>query len=123
MVNDLFPGMPTKISGEGYASLQLVATDRHALAFDEQVISLPIGGLYRQRAGAEAHAYSAPLLHLLQTSVATDSYSTYLQFSRGVRDAPAVSLLELLEFNFACDGISIDQVTERTSRASRTSMS
>src|SRR3546814_6944985 len=111
------------LTGVQTCALPILATDRHALAFDEQVISLPIGGLYRQRAGAEAHAYSAQLMHLLQTSVATDSYSTYLQFSRGVRDVPAVSLLELLEFNFACDGISIDQVTERTSRASRTSMS
>src|SRR3546814_17962564 len=82
--------MPTKISGEGYASLQLAATDRHELAFDEQVIALPVGGLYRQRFGEEVHAYSAQLMHLLQTSVSTDSYSTYLQFSRGVRDLPPV---------------------------------
>src|SRR3546814_13782729 len=75
LVNDLFPGMPTKISGEGYASLQLAATDRHELAFDEQVIALPVGGLYRQRFGEEVHAYSAQLMHLLQTSVSTDSYS------------------------------------------------
>src|SRR3546814_17582611 len=49
-------------------------------------------------------------MHLLQTSVATDSYSTYLQFSRGVRDVPAVYLRDLLEFNFADDAISIDEV-------------
>src|SRR3546814_16667809 len=84
--------MPTKIAGEGYASLQLAATDRHELAFDEQVIALPVGGLYRQRFGEEVHAYSAQLMHLLQTSVSTDSYSTYLQFSRGVRDLPPVYL-------------------------------
>src|SRR3546814_12033205 len=77
LVNDLFPGMPTKISGEGYASLQLAATDRHELAFDAQVIALPVGGLYRQRFGEEVHASSAQLMHLLQTPVSTASYSTY----------------------------------------------
>ena len=49
-------------------------------------------------------------MHLLQTAVATDSYSTYLQFSRGVRDLPPVYLRDLLEFNFPDEGVPIDQV-------------
>jgi len=114
LVNDLFPGMPSKISGEGYASLQFSATDRHALAYDEQVVSLPVGGLYRHRAGGETHAYSAQLMHLLQTSVSTDSFSTYMQFSRGVRDLPPVYLRDLLEFNFADQPVPIDEVESIT---------
>ncbi|MFW2831544.1 glutamate synthase large subunit [Sphingomonas sp. ID0503] len=110
IVNDMFPGMPCKISGEGYASLQLNASDRHEAAFDEGVIALPVGGFYRQRNGGEAHAYSAQLMHLLQTSVATDSYSTYLQFSRGVKDLPPVYLRDLLEFNWAKEPAPIDAV-------------
>src|SRR3546814_10492733 len=84
LVNDFFPGMPAKISGEGYASLHLNATLRHEKAFDTAVATLPIGGFYRQRHTGETHAYSAQLMHLLQTAVSTDSYSSYLQFSRGV---------------------------------------
>jgi len=110
LVNDLFPGMPAKISGEGYASLHLNAQLRHEAAFDEGVATLPIGGFYRQRAGGETHAYSAQLMHLLQTSVATDSYSTYLQFSRGVDALPPVYLRDLLQFNFPDEGIAVDQV-------------
>jgi len=110
LVNDLFPGMPSKISGEGYASLQFSAMLRHEQAWDEAVVTLPIGGFYRHRAGGETHAYSAQLMHLLQTSVATDSYSTYLQFSRGVRDLPAVYLRDLLEFNWADEPVSIESV-------------
>lgn len=110
LVNDLFPGMPTKISGEGYASLQYSATVRHEQAWDEAVVTLPIGGFYRHRAGGETHAYSAQLMHLLQTSVATDSYSTYLQFSRGVRDLPPVYLRDLLEFNWADEAVPIESV-------------
>lgn len=110
LVNDFFPGMPAKISGEGYASLHLNAQMRHDAAYDSAVATLPIGGFYRQRHGGETHAYSAQLMHTLQTAVSTDSYSTYLQFSRGVRDLPPVYLRDLLEFNFPAEGVAIDQV-------------
>jgi len=110
LVNDLFPGMPSKISGEGYTSLHFNATLRHEAAYDEAVVKLPIGGFYRQRNGGESHAYSAQLMHLLQTAVATDSYSNYLQFSRGVRDLPPVYLRDLMEFNFAREAVPIDEV-------------
>ena len=110
LVNDLFPGMPAKISGEGYASLHINATDRHGAAFDPAVVNLPIGGFYRQRNTGEPHAYSAQLMHLLQTSVSTDSYSTYLQFSRGVSDLPPIYLRDLLQFNFPAEGLPVDQV-------------
>ena len=110
LVHDLFPGMPAKISGEGYASLHLNAMMRHEAAFDPEVATLPIGGFYRQRFGGEVHAYSAQLMHLLQTAVQTDSYSSYLAFSRGVRDLPPVYLRDLLEFNFPSEGMPIDQV-------------
>lgn len=110
LVNDLFPGMPSKISGEGYASLHYNACVRHQAAYESAVARLPIGGFYRQRAGGEAHAYSAQLMHLLQTAVATDSYSTYVQFSRGVRDLPPIYLRDLLEFNYVNQPVPIDEV-------------
>src|SRR3546814_20754615 len=74
------------------------------------VIGLTWGGLYRRHVVEEVHAYSAQLMHLLQTSVSTDSYSTYLQFSRWVRDLPPVYLRDVLEFNYAAEPISIDEV-------------
>ena len=110
LVNEFFPGMPAKISGEGYASLQLNAELRHESAWDPAVVTLPIGGFYRQRAGEEQHAFSAPLMHLLQTAVSTDSYSSYLQFSRGIRDLEPVYLRDLMEFNYAEDPVPIDEV-------------
>ncbi|MBB3983297.1 glutamate synthase (NADPH/NADH) large chain [Sphingobium fontiphilum] len=114
LVNDLFPGMPAKISGEGYASLHYSAKLRHDAAYDSAVVRLPVGGFYRQRNGGESHAYSAQLMHLLQTAVGTDSYSTYLQFSRGVRDLPPVYLRDLMEFNYAREAVPIDEVEATT---------
>ena len=46
LVNDFFPGMPAKISGEGFESLFINAQIRHEKAWDEDVIALPVGGLY-----------------------------------------------------------------------------
>lgn len=110
LVNDLFPGMPAKISGEGYQSLYISAADKHKAAYQSRVTTLPVGGFYRQRAGGETHAYSAQLMHLLQTAVATDSYSTYLQFSRGVADLPPVYLRDLMEFNYPAQAVSLESV-------------
>jgi glutamate synthase (NADPH/NADH) large chain len=110
LVNDLFPSMPSKISGEGYASLHYNAMVRHEAAYGKAVVSLPIGGFYRQRDGGDTHAYSAPLMHTLQTAVATDSYSTYLQFSRGIQELPPVYLRDLLEFNYPDQAVPIDEV-------------
>ena len=110
LVNDFFPGMPNKISGEGYQSLFVNAAERHAEAFDAAVARLPVGGFYKQRKDGEAHAYSAGLMHLLQSSVAKDSYSTYLQFSAGVRELPPVYLRDLMEFNYPREGVPLDEV-------------
>ncbi|MFN2259533.1 MAG: glutamate synthase-related protein, partial [Parasphingopyxis sp.] len=97
-------------SGEGYASLELNANVRHQAAWDPAVVTLPIGGFYRQRAGGEAHAFSAQLMHLLQSAVSTDSYSAFQQFSRGVADLDPVYLRDLMGFNRTCDAVPIDEV-------------
>ena len=110
LVADLFPGMPAKISGEGYSSLHLNATMRHNAAYDAPSGTLPIGGFYRHRAGGEAHAWTAEHMHLLQTAVATESYATWLAFSRGIRELPPVYLRDLLEFNYPAEPISSEHV-------------
>ena len=110
LVADLFPGMPAKISGEGYSSLHLNATMRHNAAYDAPSGTLPIGGFYRHRAGGEAHAWTAEHMHLLQTAVASESYATWLAFSRGIRELPPVYLRDLLEFNYPAEPISSEHV-------------
>ena len=114
LVNDFFPGMPAKISGEGFDSIHLNAQLRHEAAWDEDVIALPIGGLYRYRAGSEAHAYQAGLIHLLQHAVGSDSYSDYMKFSRGVRALPPIYLRDLLDFVDKTVPIPVEQVESIT---------
>ena len=60
MVAEYFPGMPSRISGIGLGGIQKRAYRNHARAFDEDVAALPIGGLYRYRAGRRnARAFGA----------------------------------------------------------------
>ena len=115
LVNDFFPGMPAKISGEGFASIHLNARLRHERAWDEAAAALPIGGLYRYRAGSEAHAYQANLIHLLQDAVGRDSYSDYLRFSRATAELPPIYLRDLLAFNWAATPLpaeAVESITE-----------
>lgn len=49
-------------------------------------------------------------MHLLQTAVAKDSYSQYLQFAEGVRQLPPVYLRDLMEFNYAPKAVPLDEV-------------
>jgi glutamate synthase (NADPH) large chain len=110
LVADFFPGMPAKISGEGYHSLFLSAEERHLRAFDEAATALPVGGLYRYRFGGEPHAWEAGLIHTLQEAVSNDSYSHYKKFSEGVRQLPPIYLRDLLEFNYAAQPLGPEEV-------------
>lgn len=115
LVADFFPGMPAKISGEGFESIHLNARIRHDKAWDEAAGALPIGGLYRQRSGSEAHAYQANLIHLLQDAVARDSYSDYMRFSKATAALPPIYLRDLLEFNWAKTPLpteAVESITE-----------
>jgi glutamate synthase (NADPH) large chain len=114
LVNDFFPGMPAKISGEGFESLFLSAIERHDRAFATGATALPVGGLYRYRFGGEPHAWEAGLIHMLQEAVTTDSMSHYRKFSASVRALPPIYLRDLLEFNYAAQPLAIDEIESIT---------
>jgi glutamate synthase (NADPH/NADH) large chain len=114
LVGEFFPGMPSKISGEGFLSLFESARQRHERAFVDGVTTLPVGGLYRYRAGQEPHAWEAGLIHTLQESVATDSFSTFRRFSEGLRRLPPIYLRDLLDFREAERPLAIEEVESIT---------
>ncbi|RMB01407.1 glutamate synthase (NADPH) large subunit [Eilatimonas milleporae] len=115
LVAEFFPGMPTKISGIGLAGVQQKVLEQHARAFDEDVVSLPIGGLYRYRRDGEVHAHDGQLIHLLQSAVTEDNYAKYLTYSKGIRNLPPVNLRDLLDFRSHADSTvleSVESITE-----------
>ncbi len=98
LVAEFFPGMPSKISGIGLAGIQKKVLEQHAKAFREDVVTLPIGGLYRYRRGGEVHSFDGNMIHLMQQAVATDSFSMYMKYSKALEDMPPINLRDLLQF-------------------------
>ncbi|HTW35997.1 MAG TPA: glutamate synthase large subunit, partial [Rhizomicrobium sp.] len=114
MVADIFPGMPSRISGIGLSGIAKKAARLHGRAFEEEFAALPIGGFYKSRQGGETHANSAALIHMLQTAVANDSYSTFRKYSEGVWSLPPVSLRHLMNFRAAGAAVPLDEVESIT---------
>ncbi|MDF2096738.1 glutamate synthase large subunit [Aquibaculum arenosum] len=98
LVDEFFPGMPSRISGIGLTGIQGMTIEAHRRAWSQSVIVLPVGGFYRYRRGGEHHAWEAGLIHTLQAAVANDSYSTYKKFSEGNSKLPPSSLRDLMDF-------------------------
>ncbi len=114
LVAEYFPGMHSRISGIGLFGIQRKTVDQHRKAFDEDVVTLPVGGFYRYRQGGERHAHDGRLIHILQHAVATGAYSQYKKFSDGLRQRDPIHLRDLLDFRHNRKPISIDEVESIT---------
>ncbi len=97
LVQEFFPGMPSRISGMGLAGIEQRAVELHRRAWEPAAIALPVGGLYKARRSGEAHAFEAKLIHTLQTACDRGDYETYKVWSRGLSTAKPVQLRDLLE--------------------------
>jgi glutamate synthase (NADPH/NADH) large chain len=100
LCDEFFPGLTSRISGLGLWGVAQEAAELHARAYDEQVVALPVGGIYRYRASGERHALEAGLVHQLQKAVTTGSYDAYRQYSQRVserRHKEPIQLRDLLE--------------------------
>ena len=75
---------------------------------------LPVGGFYRYRRNGETHAFDGPLMHMLQSAVGNDSYSTYKRYSEGMRKLPTIQLRDLLDFRPSAKPVSVDDVESIT---------
>ena len=98
LVAEFFPGMPSRISGIGFAGLEKRAVELHQRAWDPAFVALPVGGFYKARRSGEAHAFEARMIHTLQTACNTGDYETYQRFSAGMRTLPQIQLRDLLDW-------------------------
>ena len=122
LVDEFFPGMPSRISGIGLAGLQRRVLARHGRAFpagagdDANEVLIPVGGLYRYRAGEEVHNWQGKIIHLLQHAVATGSIRNWQAYVAAVRSLPPASLRDLMEFRTGLTPpVAIEEVESITS--------
>ena len=98
LVAEFFPGMQSRISGIGLAGIARKVLDLHANAWSTDLLTLPVGGLYKLRRRGETHAFDGGLIHMLQEAVASDNFSLFRRYTDAVRRMPPVALRDLLDF-------------------------
>ena len=114
LVAEFFPGMQSRISGIGMPGIARNVLALHKAAWDEDVVTLPVGGLYKLRRRGEAHAFEGSLIHTMQTAVANDSFQTWMRYSEAVRRQPPIALRDLLDFTEGHTAIPADEVESIT---------
>ena len=114
LVADYFPGLESKISGIGLSGIEDMIRKQHEATYSENIITLPIGGIYKYRHGGETHAYQAKTIHLLQTAVGNDSYELFKKYSKLMSEMPPIHLRDLLDFRFKNKAISLQEVESVT---------
>ncbi|MEM9794123.1 MAG: glutamate synthase large subunit, partial [Pseudomonadota bacterium] len=115
MVNEYFPGMPSRISGIGTVGIRKKAEMVHALGWRQSADVLPIGGLYKARRSGETHAWGAQAMHVLQSACDRASYDLFKQYSEAMRSAPPIHLRDLLDFKPGLSPIPVEEVESITS--------
>ena len=75
-----------------------------------ELITLPIGGFYRFRAGAEKHSFEATSVHMLQSAVTNDNYNLYKKYSEVIKENQPINVRDLLDFNFVRKSISLEEI-------------
>src|SRR5690606_37266002 len=80
LVDEFFPGVPSRISGVGLKSLERKQMRRNELAWIEQPRSLPAGGFYNVRAHGERHALDARIVAALQTAARLNDAKAFEEY-------------------------------------------
>lgn len=114
LVAEFFPGMPSRISGIGLVGLARDVLEGHDAAWRGAAEALPVGGFYKLRRAGEVHAFDGNAVHMLQTAVATDSFTLYRRYADTVRRASPVALRDLLDFRSTHAPIPVDEVESIT---------
>ncbi len=97
LVGEFFPGMTSRMSGIGLAGLETKLMEIHEKAYDRQVVTLPVGGLYRVRAKGERHAYQADMIHMLQEAVTRSDYELYKKYAHVVNTGAPIQVRDILD--------------------------
>ena len=110
LVADLFPGMPSRISGLRFHEIENRVINLHSKAFNEQFLSLPIGGYYKFRKNGENHYYQPTLIHTLQNAVGNNSYKKFKIYSEGIDNLPLINIRDLFAFRNSKNEVSLNKV-------------
>ncbi|MFK8051885.1 MAG: glutamate synthase large subunit [Woeseiaceae bacterium] len=109
VVERCFKGTVSRIKG---ANFQHLAEDQAELAKLAYAPGIPVnqGGLLRYVHGGEYHCYNPDVVATLQAAVRSGEYNVYKQYAQLVNERPVSTLRDLLDIDFSCDPIPLDEV-------------
>jgi len=110
LMSKYFPSMSSKISGMGLIGLEKRSLHAHFKAYEEDLITLPIGGFYRFRHGGEKHAFEAKSIHMLQTAVGSDNYQLYKKYTKLLGETQPINIRDLFSFRSIKTKVNIEDI-------------
>ncbi len=110
VVAEFFPGMPSRISGIGLGGLERKMRTLLDKIADAKKDRLPIGGLYRYRAGGEIHSFSGNYIHQLQTALHRNSYKQFKRAADIIYRSEPTQLRDLFALKKSKTPTPIDEV-------------
>ncbi len=119
-----FTGTASPIEGAGIDDIAEETVRRHTLAYGDAPNyrdALDVGGELAYRVNGETHVWTSEVVSLLQHAVRASDYKMFQQYTKkvGEQGDGLISLRGLLEFDFAAEPISIDEVESAASIAKR----
>ncbi|MEM8936177.1 MAG: glutamate synthase large subunit [Pseudomonadota bacterium] len=110
LVEQFFPGMPSRISGIGLAGIEEKSAEVHRDAWSGQVIKLRVGGFYRHRRRGERHILEAELVRDLQIAVREDDPEAYGRYSAALKEQQPSHLRDLMVVRPVAEAVEVDKV-------------
>ena len=114
LVSKYFPPMASRISGLGMNGIESQLKTIHNQAWEDNLMTLPVGGFFRFRKSGEAHAFDADVIHSMQHACDTGSYDSWKNYSSKIYKAGPINLRDLLDFTSKQDAVSVEDVESIT---------
>ncbi len=115
VVDKYFTWTPSRIEGIGLDVIAKEAISRHKDAFenfDSDSKNLDSGSTFYWRKNGEEHLYNPESIYKFQKAVRTNDYTAFKEYTQLINDQSTkmYTLRGLLDFNYADEAISIDEV-------------
>ncbi|OGX12336.1 MAG: glutamate synthase subunit alpha [Omnitrophica WOR_2 bacterium RIFCSPLOWO2_02_FULL_63_16] len=110
VVQDCFPGTPSRIGGVAYEHLAEEVLSWHRAAFQGSATALQAGGFYAYRRDGEYHAFNPEMVRHLQQSIKLGDYDTYKKFAQAVNSRPPTALRDLLDIKPLGPPVPLEEV-------------
>jgi glutamate synthase (NADPH/NADH) large chain/glutamate synthase (ferredoxin) len=111
LIDECFPGTPSRIGGITYEHLAAETLAWHRQAYHaDGAPHLGAGGFYQYRRGEEYHAYNPEMVRFLQQAIKAGDYAVYKKFAEAVNGRPPTALRDLLDVKPLGPPVPVEEV-------------